>query len=52
MLPLSVLLLSFIHAGGVQGLDQKRMLGLTACAALMNGISSASSWAMEKFAIV
>jgi hypothetical protein len=33
--PLFILNPVFIHTGGVQGLDQKRKLGFTACAALM-----------------
>ena len=33
--PLTEPLLVFIQVGGVQGLAQKRMLALTACAALM-----------------
>jgi hypothetical protein len=52
MFPESVLLLSFIQAGGVHGLAHKWMSGLTAIAALMNGINSFLSWAIEKLAIV
>ena len=40
----------FIHVGGVHGLAQKRMLALTACAALTNGMSFCLSRAIEKSA--
>ena len=39
LVPLSELYPVFNQTGGVQGLDQKRRLGFTACAALMYGIS-------------
>ena len=38
----------FIHVGGVHGLAQKRMLALTACAALTNGMSFFMSRSIEK----
>src|SRR5689334_22454377 len=48
----SVLLLVLSHAGGVQGLAQKRTFDFTASAAWMYGISFSLSRAIEKLVII
>ncbi len=50
--PLYEPLLVFIQVGGVQGLPQKRMLPLTACAALMYGMRYFRSCVSEKLVML
>ncbi len=47
MLPPSMALLVFIHAGGVHGLAHRLMSGLMASAALMYGMRYWLSWLIE-----